>query len=153
MIDADAIRARYARSTINRGIAELKAGPDDLDGAIRRAGGGRKRAVETQPGVLAALIEEAIRKPRCAGSAAARQAAFDRTSRSLGAWLAVASGSPLRIAPMRPSQSATDGHAPQDGTVAQYGCRRLMIIPIRDALTLFETTSERRMQCMTSSII
>ena len=40
-----------ARSTINRGIADLKAGHDDLGGAIRRPGGGRKRAVETQPGV------------------------------------------------------------------------------------------------------
>src|SRR3954447_7666838 len=53
-----------ARSTINRGLAELKAGHADLDGAIRRPGGGRKRAVETQPGLLAALealIEDAIR--------------------------------------------------------------------------------------------
>src|SRR4051812_33500691 len=55
---------RMARSTINRGMAELKAGHDDLGGAIRRPGGGRKRAVETQPGLLAALealIEDAIR--------------------------------------------------------------------------------------------
>jgi hypothetical protein len=53
-----------ARSTINRGIVELKAGHADLGGAIRRPGGGRKRAVETQPGLLMALealIEDAIR--------------------------------------------------------------------------------------------
>jgi hypothetical protein len=53
-----------ARSTINRGLADLKAGRDDLGGAVRRPGGGRKRAVETQPGLLAALealIEDAIR--------------------------------------------------------------------------------------------
>jgi hypothetical protein len=53
-----------ARSTINRGMADLKAGRDDLGGAVRRPGGGRKRAVETQPGLLAALealIEDAIR--------------------------------------------------------------------------------------------
>src|SRR5580700_1123045 len=53
-----------ARSTINRGIAELKAGRDELGARIRRRGGGRKRAVEGQPGLLAALeglIESAIR--------------------------------------------------------------------------------------------
>ena len=53
-----------ARSTINRGIAELKAGRDELGARIRRRGGGRKTAVEGQPGLLAALeglIEGAIR--------------------------------------------------------------------------------------------
>src|SRR5713101_7499073 len=53
-----------ARSTINRGIAELKAGCHEIGGRVRRAGGGRKRAVERQPGLLAALealIEHAIR--------------------------------------------------------------------------------------------
>jgi Rhodopirellula transposase DDE domain len=53
-----------ARSTINRGIAELKAGRHEIGSRIRRAGGGRKRAVERQPGLLAAieaLIDHAIR--------------------------------------------------------------------------------------------
>jgi hypothetical protein len=53
-----------ARSTINRGVAELKAGRFEIGHRIRRAGGGRKRAVERQPGLLAALealIEHAIR--------------------------------------------------------------------------------------------
>ena len=53
-----------ARSTINRGIAELRAGRNELGARIRRRGGGRKRAVEGQPGLLAALeglIEGAIR--------------------------------------------------------------------------------------------
>src|SRR5438552_2214770 len=53
-----------AGSTINRGIAELKAGRRESDGRVRRPGGGRKSAVETQPGLLAALeavIEDAIR--------------------------------------------------------------------------------------------
>src|SRR3954470_14260477 len=61
-VTAVAAATGMARSTINRGIADLKAGHDDLDGAIRRPGGGR--AVETQPGLLAALealIEDAIR--------------------------------------------------------------------------------------------
>jgi hypothetical protein len=52
-----------ARSTINRGIAELKAG-NELGERIRRPGGGRKSAVELQPGLLLALedlIEGAIR--------------------------------------------------------------------------------------------
>src|SRR5882672_6336104 len=53
-----------ARSTINRGIAELKAGRFEIGDRIRRAGGGRKRAVDRQPGLLAALeglIDCAIR--------------------------------------------------------------------------------------------
>jgi hypothetical protein len=63
-VTAAAAATGMARSTINRGIAELKAGRDELGGAVRRPGGGRKRAVETQPGLLAALeslIEDAIR--------------------------------------------------------------------------------------------
>jgi len=53
-----------ARSTIDRGIAELRGGQDEIDGAIRRPGAGRKPAEEGQPGLLAALeglIEGAIR--------------------------------------------------------------------------------------------
>jgi len=53
-----------ARSTINRGIAELKAGSVELGERVRRPGGGRKSAVELQPDLLAALeklIEGAIR--------------------------------------------------------------------------------------------
>lgn len=53
-----------ARSTINRGIAELKSGHDENGSRIRRIGGGRKRAVEQQPGLLTALeelIDHAIR--------------------------------------------------------------------------------------------
>src|SRR5688500_10988379 len=63
-VTATAAATGMARSTINRGMADLKAGRDDLGGAVRRPGGGRKRAVETQPGLLAALeslIEDAIR--------------------------------------------------------------------------------------------
>jgi len=53
-----------ARSTINRGIAELKADHPEAGGRIRRAGGGRKRTVDRHPDLLAtleALIEDAIR--------------------------------------------------------------------------------------------
>ena len=53
-----------ARSTINRGIVELKSGRNEIGGSIRRAGAGRKRAVDRQPGLLAALeavVEDAIR--------------------------------------------------------------------------------------------
>jgi hypothetical protein len=46
-----------ARSTIDRGLAELKAGPAQLGGRVRRAGGGGKPAIETQPGILPALSE------------------------------------------------------------------------------------------------
>jgi hypothetical protein len=53
-----------ARSTINRGIAELKAGGNELGERVRRRGGGRKSAVDRQPGLRSALeelIEDAIR--------------------------------------------------------------------------------------------
>ena len=66
-----------ARSTINRGMVELRAARNEIGRGIRRPGAGRKREVERQPGLLAALeavIEErsaVIRKPRCAGSAGA----------------------------------------------------------------------------------
>ena len=53
-----------ARSTINRGIVELKSGRNEIGGSIHCAGAGRKRAVDRQPGLLAALeavVEEADR--------------------------------------------------------------------------------------------
>ena len=53
-----------ARSTIRRGIVELHGGSNLLGQGVRRPGGGRKRAVALQPGLLAtleALIEDAIR--------------------------------------------------------------------------------------------
>ena len=49
-----------ARSTINRGISELKSADHATGGGIRRPGAGRKRAVERQPGLVAAL--EALRE-------------------------------------------------------------------------------------------
>ena len=53
-----------ARSTINRGLAELRAGRDEIGGRVRRPGGVRKLATEQQPRLLSALeslIEAAIR--------------------------------------------------------------------------------------------
>jgi len=46
-----------ARSTIDRGLADLRAGAEQLGGRVRRAGGGGKPAIETQPGLLEALNE------------------------------------------------------------------------------------------------
>src|SRR6478672_5779630 len=46
-----------ARSTIGRGLADLRAGAVQLGDRVRRAGGGGKPAIETQPGILAALNE------------------------------------------------------------------------------------------------
>src|ERR1700712_4580482 len=57
-----------ARSTINRGIVELRAGGNAIGTAIRRPGGGRKAAVVHQPDLpaaLEALIEGAIRGDPC----------------------------------------------------------------------------------------
>jgi hypothetical protein len=63
-VTAASMATGVARSTINRGIAELRAGRSDQGPRIRRPGGGRKRAVFRQPTLLAALetlIEDAIR--------------------------------------------------------------------------------------------
>src|SRR3954466_10367146 len=59
-----ATATRFGRSPIGRGLAELRRGRDDLGSRIRRPGGGRKPAVETQPGRLEALgelVQSAIR--------------------------------------------------------------------------------------------
>jgi Rhodopirellula transposase DDE domain len=57
-----------ARSSINRGVQELRFGRNEQGGRVRRPGGGRKRAVIHQPGLLAALetlIADAIRGDPC----------------------------------------------------------------------------------------
>ena len=46
-----------ACSTIGRGLADLRAGVMQLGNRVRRAGGGGKPAIETQPGLLEALNE------------------------------------------------------------------------------------------------
>ena len=46
-----------ARSTIGRGLADLRAGAVQLGDRVRRVGGGGNPAIETQPGLLAALSE------------------------------------------------------------------------------------------------
>ena len=46
-----------ARSTIGRGLAELRGGENHLGGRVRRAGGGRKAAIDRQAGLLDALAE------------------------------------------------------------------------------------------------
>jgi hypothetical protein len=77
-----------ARSTINRGIAELKAGGQEPSKAerIRRPGGGRKSAIERQPRLVTALeelIEGAIR-----GDPEAPLRWVSRSQRNLAAALA-----------------------------------------------------------------
>jgi Rhodopirellula transposase DDE domain len=63
-VTATAAATGLARSTINRGIAELRSEHNDIGERVRRPGGGRKSAVAHQPGLpaaLEALIEDAIR--------------------------------------------------------------------------------------------
>ena len=53
-----------ARSTIGRGLAELRINEGEVSRRIRRPGGGRKPKVETEPGLLDALadlVQSAIR--------------------------------------------------------------------------------------------
>jgi len=57
-----------ARSTINRGIRELRLAGNAIGRRVRRPGGGRKSAVAHQPGLpaaLEALIEATIRGDPC----------------------------------------------------------------------------------------
>ena len=66
-VTAVAMATGLARSTINRGIKDLQLG-NDIGDRIRRPGGGRKSAVERQPGLpaaLEALIDGAIRGDPC----------------------------------------------------------------------------------------
>ena len=48
-VTAVAVATGVTRSTINRGISELKSADHATGGRIRRPGAGRKRAVEGQP--------------------------------------------------------------------------------------------------------
>ena len=67
-VTATAAATGLARSTINRGIAELQSGHNEIGDRVRRPGGGRKSAVVHQPGLpaaLEALIEDAIRGDPC----------------------------------------------------------------------------------------
>src|SRR5487761_736004 len=53
-----------ARSTINRGLADLRSGAVMFSTRVRRPGGGRKPKTETQPGLLEALrdlVQSSIR--------------------------------------------------------------------------------------------
>jgi transposase len=75
-----------ARSTIGRGLAELRRGEAQLGGRVRRRGAGRKAAVEQQPGLLAALnelVQSAIR-----GDPEAPLRWVSRSQRNLSAALA-----------------------------------------------------------------
>jgi hypothetical protein len=63
-VTATAAATGLARSTINRGIRELRSGQNPIGNRVRRAGGGRKSAVTHQPDLpaaLEALIEDVIR--------------------------------------------------------------------------------------------
>src|ERR1700709_2379030 len=46
-----------ARSTIGRGLTDLRSGAVRCSERVRRRGGGQKPAIETQPGILEALNE------------------------------------------------------------------------------------------------
>jgi hypothetical protein len=63
-ISAVAQATGLARSSINRGIQELRCGRNEQGSRVRRPGGGRKSTVTHQPGLVAGLetlVEDAIR--------------------------------------------------------------------------------------------
>jgi len=66
---AVSVATGLARSTIHRGIREVRSAANGVVKRVRRPGAGRKTAVTHQPGLpaaLAALIEGAIRGDPCA---------------------------------------------------------------------------------------
>lgn len=63
-VSAVAAATGIARSTINRGIAELRQAGSEIGPGVRRPGAGRRRAETVQPGLLGAveaLVDEALR--------------------------------------------------------------------------------------------
>ena len=63
-IEAVSRATGIARSTIGRGLADLRAGAEALGHRVRRTGGGCKPATKTQPGLLEALddlVQSSIR--------------------------------------------------------------------------------------------
>jgi len=60
-VAATAQATGMARSTIGRGVAELRRGRDAMPGWARRAGGDRKAAARKNPGLPSALVEPALR--------------------------------------------------------------------------------------------
>ena len=67
-VTATARATGLARSTINRGVQELRLAGNEIGRRVRRPGGGRKSAVAHQPDLpaaLEALIEAAIRGDPC----------------------------------------------------------------------------------------
>ena len=56
-IEAVSQATGIARSTIGRGLADLRSGAVMFSARVRRRGGGSKPATETQPGILEALNE------------------------------------------------------------------------------------------------
>jgi Rhodopirellula transposase DDE domain len=63
-IEAVSRATGIARGTIGRGLADLRAGVEASGTRVRRAGGGRKPAAQTQPGLLDALddlVQSSIR--------------------------------------------------------------------------------------------
>lgn len=69
-IRAVAQAAEVSETTVRKGIEELAAGTEPL-GRVRRAGGGRKRAAEADPGLRPALL--ALVEPDMRGDCRHRQ--------------------------------------------------------------------------------
>jgi len=75
-----------ARSTIDRGLADLRSGAVMSSPRVRRPGGGGKPAIKTQPGLLAALNE--LVEPSIRGDPEAALRWVSKSQRRLSAALA-----------------------------------------------------------------
>jgi transposase len=85
-IEAAAQATGVARSTIGRGLAELRRGRDAMPGWVRRVGGGRKAAAAKDPGLLSALL--ALIEPALRGDPPAPLLWVSKSQRHLAAELA-----------------------------------------------------------------
>ena len=75
-----------ARSTIDRGLADLRSGALMFSTRVRRRGGGGKPATKAQPGILAALNE--LVEPSIRGDPEAALRWVSKSQRRLSAALA-----------------------------------------------------------------
>ena len=87
-------RGGIARSTIGRGLADLRSGAARCSERIRRRGGGQKPAIEIQPGVLEALNELVVPSIRGDPEAALRWVSLSQ--RHLSARRPSGASSPVR---------------------------------------------------------
>src|SRR4051794_11791606 len=78
---------RVARSTIGRGLAELRGGRDDLGSRIRRPGGGRKPAARTMLSRLLPNVGPKLIRPHTSQSLSLLDRGLEVDHSTLNRWV------------------------------------------------------------------